>query len=332
MDIYKIALSCALLYTLPDAHAQDACQPIKQIDPKETDITITELIEQPGRYCLPHDITSPRLYDIHGEKYASSPIIQISSSNVEIDLQKHSLTAETGGMSGILLPQTDRQGQLPSHISIRNGTVSTRTMGGIELAFREGSLLADFMTKYSGDMRFSKKDYEQLEKISAGDYPLTENIIDSIKIQANTSEKNFTAGLVGIGMRGKGNVVRNSTIVMSNGHAAIYLFGPNNIIENNIIIFKGKSAYESAAAIKLHHSNGTVVRNNDIVVDSSPETAPAAAISVIDSKDVVIENNRVYGLKTLAKMWDDKSSTIMRNNEMRNLLSAPSMRAEPGVQ
>ncbi|WP_305825852.1 hypothetical protein [Massilia brevitalea] len=68
------------------------------------------------------------------------------------------------------------------------------------------------------------------------------------------------------------------------------------------------------------------------MVDSSPGTAPAAAISVIDSKDVVIENNRIYGLKTLAKMWDDKSSTIMRNNEMRNLLSAPSMRVEPGVQ
>lgn len=327
-----IALSCALLYTLPDAHAQDACQPIKQIDPQQTDITITELIEQPGGYCLSHDIKSPRLYDIHGEKYASSPILQISSSNVEIDLQKHSLTAETGGMSGILLSQIDRQGQLPSHVSIRNGTVSTRTIGAIEMAFREGSLRADFMTKYSGNTRSAGRDYEKLQKISAGDYPLTENIIDSMKIQANTSEKNFTAGLVGIGMRGKGNVVRNSTIEINNGHASVYLFGPNNVIENNIIIFRGNSAYESAAAIKLHHSDGTIVRNNDIVVHGIPGSSSAAAISVIDSKDVLIENNRVYGIKTLTRIWDDKSSTTERNNEIRNLPAAPSAKGEPSVQ
>jgi len=133
-------------------------------------------------------------------------------------------------------------------------------------------------------------------------------------------------------MRGKGNVVRNSTIEINNGHASVYLFGPNNVIENNIIIFRGNSAYESAAAIKLHHSDGTIVRNNDIVVHGIPGSSSAAAISVIDSKDVLIENNRVYGIKTLTRIWDDKSSTTERNNEIRNLPAAPSAKGEPSVQ
>lgn len=133
-------------------------------------------------------------------------------------------------------------------------------------------------------------------------------------------------------MKGAANIIRNSTIEVTDGHAAIYLFGPNQLIENNIIIFKGKAAVESAAAIKLHQADGTIIRNNDIIIESTGDEAPKAAISLIDSKNVIAENNRIYGIKALAHAWDDKSSLIDRNNEFRSMLRRPWPSAEPGVR
>jgi hypothetical protein len=135
-----------------------------------------------------------------------------------------------------------------------------------------------------------------------------------------------------IGMKGAGNIIRNSTIEVEDGHAAIYLFGPNNLIENNIIIFKGKAAVESAAAIKLHQADGTIIRNNDIIIESSVGDEPKAAISLIDSKNVIAEGNRIYGIKTLMHAWDDTSNLIDRDNDFRSMLRRPWLGGKPGVQ
>lgn len=160
---------------------------------------------------------------------------------------------------------------------------------------------------YHGNEQLANAAVGKLQRVTLDQYPLTDHVIDNMRVQANTGGGPRTGGLVGIGMKGSHNIIRNSAIEVTDGHAAIYLFGPGNVIENNTIIFRGQSAFESAAAIKLHQADGTVIRNNDIVIDSGMGKAPAAAIALVNSKGVVIENNRVRGIKTLVKAWDDKS-------------------------
>jgi hypothetical protein len=167
---------------------------------------------------------------------------------------------------------------------------------------------------------------------SASAYQKTENVVERLYIESGSTIANYSGFFrKAIGMDGAANIIRNSTIEITDGHAAIYLFGPNQLIENNIIIFKGKAAVESAAAIKLHQADGTIIRNNDIIIESMGDEAPKAAISLIDSKDVVIENNRIYGINTLVKDWDEKSSSIEKNNEFRSIFRRPLAIGEPGV-
>jgi hypothetical protein len=172
---------------------------------------------------------------------------------------------------------------------------------------------------YQGNAELANTAIAKLQQVTLDQYPLTEHVIDKIKVRANTGGGPGAGGPVGIGMKGSHNIIRNSTIEITNGHAAIYLFGPGNVIENNTIIFRGQSAFESAAAIKLHQADGTVIRNNDIVIDAPMfGKAPAAAIALVDSKSVVIENNRLRGIKTLVKAWDDKSDFSIVDTHSKN--------------
>ena len=245
-------------------------------------------------------------------------------------------------MSAISLA-TDQYDKKSLRVTIRNGEVITRTNGAINFSFKEGSIFTDFKVKYGTPAvpNFAEKMFQNfIKKLppTADSYPKTEFLVEKMKIEANTagiSRENRIyrkSGLIGIGMNGAANTIRNSTIEITDGHAAIYLFGANQLIENNIIIFKGKSDFESAAAIKLHQADGTIIRNNDIIIESTGDEAPKAAISLIDSKNVVAENNRIYGIKTLAHAWDDKSSLIDRNNDFRSMLRRPWPSAGPGVR
>jgi hypothetical protein len=309
MSACKLAVIWLLGSALNHAQAADDCREIRKMPPGGTSLTMAERIDAPGKYCLVKDIESPRLYTIEGERYGyGQPILKVVSSDVVADLQGHAIVANTGEMNGILLSRLDAHGRPTAHVSITNGTVSTRTGNGILFAFFQGSLLSDFLTMYQGNTALASGALTKLQSVTRDKYPLSEHVIDSVKVQVNSGGGLRDAGLVGIGMKGSHNIIRNSTIEITDGHAAIYLFGPGNVIENNTIIFRGQSAFESAAAIKLHQADGTVIRNNDIVIDAPMfGKAPAAAIALVDSKGIVIENNRLRGIKTLVKAWDDKS-------------------------
>jgi len=309
MRACKLAAIWLLGSVLNHAQALDDCREIKKVPPEGSSLTIAERIDTPGKYCLAENIESPRLYTIEGERYGlAQPVLEVEATDVDINLQGHSMVANTKGMSGVLLFALDVHSRPAAHVSIRNGTVAARTGGAIHFGFSEGSLLSDFLTMYSGDAQVAKVEADKLQRVTLAMYPLTGHVIDNMKVRANTGGGARVGGLVGIGMKGSHNIIRNSTIEITDGHAAIYLFGPGNIIENNTIIFRGHSAFESAAAIKLHQADGTIIRNNDIVIDAPMfGKAPAAAIALVDSKGVVIESNRLRGIKTLVKAWDDKS-------------------------
>jgi hypothetical protein len=306
----KLAAIWLLGSVLGHAQASDDCQEIRKMPPGAINLTMAQPIGMPGKFCLVENIESPRQYGIEGEHHGSNqPVLDITTSNADVDLQGHAIIANTSDMSGIRLFPLDAQGRPAAHVSIHNGTVAARTNGAIRFAFSEGSLLSDFLTMYQGDVELANFAVAKLKRFTVDQYPLTEHIIDKMKVRANTGGGSGAGGPVGIGMKGSHNIIRNSTIEITDGHAAIYLFGPGNVIENNTIIFRGQSAFESAAAIKLHQADGTIIRNNDIVIDAPMfGKAPAAAIALVDSKGVVIENNRLRGIKTLVKAWDDKSN------------------------
>ena len=312
-------------------HVEASCISIETVNPDEFMWVVAKEIKQSGEYCLTHSITTPRRSSFsEGERsYDGSGVLTIRASNIVIDFHEFTLNADTKGMGGVSSSYWKKTlGN--QNITIRNGTLKSRTRSGIDFNRPNGSIFTDFYYLVGGVtkeelLESQKRDLRETLEIlpkSADAYQKTEHLIERMKIESK---------IVTIGMKGASNIIRNSTIEITDGHAAIYLFGPNQLIENNIIIFKGKAAVESAAAIKLHQADGTIIRNNDIIIESMGDEAPKAAISLIDSKDVVIENNRIYGINTLVKNWDEKSCGIEKNNEFRSLFRRPLTIGEPGV-
>lgn len=146
----------------------------------------------------------------------------------------------------------------------------------------------------------------------------TDNIVDNMSIKA---------GLTGVTMMGQRNIIRNSRIEMKDALAAINLFGPDNLIENNILIFRGKGRRPSAAPVILHAGGRTVIRNNVIIIDSP---RPSQAVSLTASDGVVLENNRVYGALRFVREFDQLSSFVSRGN--RVLAPAPDGLVPPGAR
>ncbi|MEZ5658028.1 MAG: right-handed parallel beta-helix repeat-containing protein [Burkholderiaceae bacterium] len=132
------------------------------------------------------------------------------------------------------------------------------------------------------------------------------------------------AGEVGIRMMGRHNRISNSRIEVTDSKSAIYLFGPDNVIENNIIVFKGRGATPSAAPIKLHHGDRTIIRNNVIIIEGVDEDV-RQAVSLIESRDVVLEGNRVYGAGPVVQAYGEGSSWQMGALIADDLSHAPQL-------
>ncbi len=338
----------AIIFTaLSQAHA--TCTPVETVDPEKYMWVVAEKITLPGEYCLTHDLHSrrPFVFSEGGERtHDGGGMLIIDASNVVFDLHGYTLNADARGMSGIESGFW-KNISMPQKISIRNGTLKSRSASAIEFGIPNGSIYSDFRAMhhqspslaafYKSQFGISDIAEDELQKLlktlpqSAEAYTKTEYLIDRVKIESGSVPDYVGIYRKAIGMNGASNIIRNSTIEITDGHAAIYLFGPNQLIENNIIIFKGKAAVESAAAIKLHQADGSIIRNNDIIIESSGDDSPKAAISLIDSKNVLIENNRIYGIKKLTHAWDDKSSSIENNNEFRSMLRRPWTTGAPGV-
>lgn len=356
---YSLSQILALLLTACVAHSTPATSIIKS----KTDCIIlsAELkdhqslkdspIETPGKYCLPVDVTA---YRWDGADRGGLLIAQ--ASDIEFDLQGHLLYGKSRGQQ-IISQRLTKQYPLIQHNTVRNGILKSYSVEGVmldggvqlntDLKGGNNFYASDLMGFVSlGKQRESNDIYlraarekldnfnENLAKIR-DNFPLTENTIDNVKVSAEN---------IGVGIKGGGNIIRNSIIQIGEnnvnwgtktpkqldaenegkptsqvrswggGTASLYLFGPNQLIENNIIIFKGKTrtSRSSAAPIKIHAADGTIIRNNTIIIESSGEDIPQTAISIFDSKNVVIENNKIFGTKSVYKIWDeeDKGSSV----------------------
>ncbi|RZI80389.1 MAG: right-handed parallel beta-helix repeat-containing protein [Rubrivivax sp.] len=296
----------------------------------------TFIITTPGRYCLTQDITIGRKFVISegGEQSNNTALAAVRASDVEIDLRGHSLVADALGTR--VLDVENEEGKVSvARLTVHNGTLRSRSDTGVLashlLGPYFGSIRSDFTLTFSDNRAKRRNDVallqdrvtEPLLKIRnnfpATGYKLLNLTVDVGALGIHTRRRVWQSG---IAIQGAGNQIRGSNITTNRAHAGIYLFGPNQVIENNTIIFKGSPSAPSGAPIKLHAADNSIIRNNTIVVEGWLGE-PQAAISLIDSRNVVIENNRIIGVDRLYKVWDERpeqsSSVVERGNTFPNL-------------
>lgn len=325
MSIWHMkSLMTAIIWTLvthimaasPGVHAASAgCKPVRRALESSHDRIWPRFppVTRAGRYCVSEDLQNKIIFDIASGGYADSmmPMWALEAGPSVIDLRGHQLSTNQP-YEAISVSAKD--------VSIVNGIVRAGAVIGIKLTgYRLISLHSDYtVLNYKDDLL----EYAYLRDVGAltgsgrTSIPRGELHLDRMRIEAGASNSE-PFGAIGIGGVRSDNSVTNSSITVVHGHAGIYLFGARQRIEGNTIVLKCPSAAPSAAPIKLHAADNSVIRNNTIVVDCW-FGKPDAAISLIDSRNVLIENNRIIGVKQLYKIWDERpeqrSSVIERGN------------------
>ncbi|MDP3608523.1 MAG: right-handed parallel beta-helix repeat-containing protein [Methylophilus sp.] len=321
------------------------------------------VIQKPGRYCLQSDVKLQDNFVISeggwksngrsglfiietydpSEPHEGRGLFDINPIYVkpgdgpvfDIDLQKHTLShkSKTGvGFIGRAYRTRIQNG------SIKDVHLGIKLYGGFSGVWTVGrDDNRDLSSEEFEDMPFSKLKV----KNNPPKYQNTDYLIDSINVFSIKR---------GAEVSGSGNVIRNS-IIEVDGHTAIYMYGPNPIIENNTIVIYGKGEgefylkgrgyeripngknpngsirYDSiwhegkktniqSAPIKLRDAQGGIIRNNRIIYKGGLFSGKApVAINLLDSKDVLIEGNTIEGFENLVRENGD-TSYIENNNTL----------------
>jgi hypothetical protein len=133
----------------------------------------------------------------------------------------------------------------------------------------------------------------KLRPTMAADYERREIHLENLHIYVRGLAQGTDAGGGAINVQGGGTVIRNCVIETEDGNA-IWIFGPDALIENNTIIVHGKNRLREAdAPIRLIQADGAVIRNNKIIIRDS---ANRRGISTFDTGPITVENNTFYGI------------------------------------
>jgi hypothetical protein len=306
LNIKKAFVFLSFFFLSCDSIASD-CRVVGNV---KRDSMSTIYVDDVGKYCLLADVVQKSVFDIHSGSFKSlegTPLLIIAYRNspgsrgenpvgtsFDVDLQGHILKANVNDLTGVAAELGARR------IAIRGGRVSVPGESaaiGISLQNDDGSIMV-------------KGEYSNLKRVSGGnpiyeDIPLAELIYGdrpSYRPADNiVTEMNIYSGWRGVVMGGAGNILRNSTIEVG-GHTAIYMYGPNAVIENNTIIINGNGERKKFdAAIKLRGAEGAIIRNNRIIYNGIwPRKAPAA-INLLDSNAVRIEGNTFIGFDSIVR-------------------------------
>jgi hypothetical protein len=342
---------CILLSHISISTSADICDYLIHSSPDDALQSI--VISKPGNYCLTKNIVQQQLFDTHAWKYRSANELILfdtydpsephegrgqyeinpiytkpgeSGPVFDLNLNGQELTSKLFG-EGVVAVGIQR-------IKIRNGIINTINtairFGNYNGALKYSPLLDPLGRAGVYDNKFEDAlASETLDKKSPT-YTDSYYLVDNIKIHA---------GYRGVVLGGGGNIIRNSTIEVD-GKTAIYMYGPNPIIENNTIIIHndgndyfyqkgGKWIWENSKAklvgstktkllsapIKLRDAKGGIIRNNKIIYKGGFlgfGKAPVA-INLLDSKDVLIENNTIEGFDKLVRENGDTSFTEKNN-------------------
>lgn len=305
---------------------QQGCKPVKY----QRDFMALQVMAQgSGRQCLVQDLVQRHAWSIpEGFRERGRPdrvVTFFEADHLDLDLQGHLISGGPfDNVTGIALNQStseassSRRKVFPQYLSVRNGIVKTPgPLGvGVYLGFRKSFALSTrlYESAYEPVLEdqppmTEMRPYEKGKKIAytqPWDYqPETYFLLDSLKI---------SSGGRGVIMVGANNTLRNSTIEVD-GDTAVYLYGPNALVEGNtfIIHMKPDSISKMPSVLKLRDADGAIIRNNKFIVKSGAGRQEVAAINLLASKNVLIENNVTTNTRQLIRK-DDESTIVERSD------------------
>lgn len=282
-----------------------------------------------GSYCITDDVSVKEQYEWnHGWSriYKRPAALGINASNVEIDLQKHTMTSKaSNAINALAIIIVSNQ----KNILIKNGTL--RVIGKQAVGVFRRPSGSSFITVPS--QRFKSLNEESCEM---GHWFCDDtSYLGSIdKLPPKYQDANITIGNMhifatyrGVQLADNHNTIRNSTIEVDD-NTAIYLMGQYPVIENNTIIIHSNKNNDTFTqkqyniqikdgAIKLRDAKGGIIRNNRIIYKGGLFSGKApVAINLLDSKEVLIEGNTIEGFENLVRENGDTSYSE-NNNTMK---------------
>lgn len=244
---------------------------------------------KPGNYCLGMDLKQfwPADRAPH-QRLPISPMINIYSSEVSLDLKEHSLLSETPMHFGVYKSFSDDAKKLPT--IIKNGKITTIAKPAIFIVEMWNLENKRFGRPYS--FASSRGDISK--------YKPTLIILENLTIKSNQ---------YAIIMQGKRNIIRNCIIIGGNGTVNVY--GPNLLFEGNTIVSDMKEPHaagnEPPVALYIEDAADSIIRNNKFIIRGS-SLLNSTAIALANSPNILIERNTVSGTSEFYKLQDDRSS------------------------
>jgi Right handed beta helix region len=291
--------------------------------------TNSSIVEAPGYYCLKRDLhVDGRLNPFkHGHQLTSDDdvLMTIAHNDVILDMKAFKLTSDAALDAGGIQSPTETFSRVTTgllrqypnarfvrNVQIKDGTIDLER-GGIAIRFMgytgnfastdsdrssshppriptEASSLSPpkTMPPSKGELDFYQQLVKDLPKTPL-EYPNRAIHIENMTIRTQS---------IGIVVQGGGTIIRNS-VIETFGSAAIWIYGPNALIENNTIIVHSEQPYLSGdAAIRLYHGDGAIIRNNKIIVKGSVHKR---AVSTIDTGSFAFDGNTLTGISETDK-------------------------------
>lgn len=270
-------------------------------------------LENAAIYCLAQDVFVKWNYSWIEGRYqqSSKSVIEINESNITLDLKKHEIWDDGYTTAAITSgsPSNERKAtHVNRDISIKNGVINVKKSGdGILIIGLGGDQNADVASDIYEISNF-RSDKSRTEGVDPYFVRLAERSIQNQLTRNNPhSPKDYLGRNItienlkinikgngrGIVVQGAGTIIKNNVIEVESG-TAIWLGGPNAIIEGNTIIVSGrKNVFTADAAIRLKHADGATIRNNQFIIRNG---ANKRLVSTFDTGFIRFENNRINGL------------------------------------
>jgi len=299
MNPKTLLLSCIFILSPVIAHAGN-CGVLETTKSSVSTRIEFESISRPGCYKAQGDLVNlqPEIVEY---RPSESDMLALFSGEVKIDLDGKRMIGRRGATGGIIAVMRRRYGG----VEILNGTIESTDRPAIALLQADGgemySQLSDFDQSDPERAKAAWAHFQRFQSRRSASFADTANRLKGLELKS-------TAAQYVVGIQGGKNIVIRNTIIAVNSTVGLYIFGPDNVIENNTIIFESYDGDSvSAAPIKLYHADRSVLRNNKIIIKRG-KGGVDAAISILQSKDIVLENNTVSGVDREFKLWDAESS------------------------